>query len=91
MKKVTKIAVLPLAKIQAVITGILYLVIGAVVNIIGMGKPDVVSEFGLPPGIIGVLGFAVTGIVLGFVLGALVAWIYNTIAPKVGPIEIELK
>lgn len=91
MKTVTQIGVLSLAKVQAVITCLVYLIIGAVVNIIGARNPALVSDFGLPPGLMGIAGFALTGIIMGFVLGALVGWMYNLIAPKIGGIQVEIK
>jgi len=91
MKTVTRIGVLSLAKVQAGITCLMYLVAGIAVNAIGAMNPALVSDFGLQPGLAGIAGFALTGILIGFVLGALVGWIYNLVAPKIGGIQVEIK
>ena len=91
MKKVTKIGVMSLAKVQAAVMGIVYFLASAVVNVIGVKNPELAASIGIPSGIMGVVGSAISGILIGFVTGAVVALVYNMVAPKVGAIEIELK
>ena len=84
--------VMSLAKIQAAITCVMYLIVGIVMNLVRMVMPEVMPEAStIPPGLFGIIMLAISGLVLGFVTGALVAGIYNAIVPKVGGIQIELK
>lgn len=91
LKKITKIGVLSFAKIQAVLMGSLYLIISLVMNLVGRGNPEIVQQMGYSIGWGFVITYTLSGLIGGFIVGALLAYIYNIISPKVGAIEIELK
>ncbi len=91
MKTITKLDVVSLAKIQAVITGAMYLFVAIVSNIAATISPNVLANLGIPPGITGIIGAALSGLIAGFIAGAIIAWMYNLLAPKIGGIKIELK
>ena len=91
MKTITKLGVLSVAKIQALITGTLYLIMSIAANLVGMKNPELVQQAGLQIGWGTTLVYILTGLVAGFVLGAVVAYLYNMLSPKIGGIQIELK
>lgn len=92
MKEVTKIQVMSLAKIQALVGLALGLLFGILVNITGsfMGMAQQMGMQGqtgwqaliwLPA------GYAISGFLMGLVVG----WLYNLFAAKIGGIKIELR
>ena len=91
MKTVKKIGAMSLAKVQAIITGIMYFLVGIVMSLASMVSPEIMEGSAIPSGIMGVVGLTISGILLGFVTGLLLAGIYNYIVPKVGGVQIELK
>ena len=92
LKTINKIDVMSLAKMQAVITTALYLVVGIVMNLVRMVMPAVLPETAtIPPGLLGIIGLAISGLIVGFITGALLAAVYNAVVPSVGGIKIELK
>lgn len=91
MKTITKVGILSIAKIQSLVTGIIYLALGAIINILGRGSPELMQQAGLQTGIRALVTYTLTGFIGGFVAGAVIGLLYNLIAPKVGGIEIELK
>lgn len=91
MKTITKLGIMSIAKIQAIITGVLYFIMGVIATLVGMKNPELIQQAGLQAGWGSVLTYTVTGVIAGFVLGAAVAYIYNILAPKIGGIQIEIK
>jgi hypothetical protein len=70
---------------------------GAIISIpyaLFFGAAIGLSDSGLPFGsafpIFMIIGFPVIYGLLGFIFGALFAWVYNIVAKKTGGIEIEL-
>ncbi len=90
MKTIKKIDVMSLAKIQAVIVGAIYFLMGAGVSLLSGRYPGLGEQLGIPVGAIGVIGITLTGIIMGFIIGLVFALVYNLVAPKVGGIKIEL-
>ncbi len=91
LKTITKLGVLSIAKMQAVITGLLNLFISVVATVLARVSPDVVENAGLPVGGMGIITSTLAGLIVGFIVGALIAAIYNLISPSVGGIQVELK
>jgi|SRR3989344_5094561 len=97
MVVVKRIGVWSVAKLEAVlmaimglIFGVIYFVMSLIIGALGLGNGDAAS-FGLLAGL-GVLGIIFLPIfygLLGLVMGALSAWLYNVIAGWIGGIEIE--
>jgi hypothetical protein len=91
LKTITKVGIMSLAKIQALLTGALYLLMGLAATVVGMKNPELIQQAGLQAGGSAILTYTVTGVVGGFLLGLVGAYLYNIIAPKVGGIQLELK
>ncbi|MBN2112068.1 hypothetical protein JW707_03120 [Candidatus Woesearchaeota archaeon] len=91
MKTITKIGVMSVAKIQALLTGVMYLLMGLVATIVGIRNPEIIQQAGLQAGWGYVLTYTITGLVGGFILGLVIAYLYNLLAPKIGGIQIEIK
>lgn len=92
MKEIKEIGIMSLAKMQAllmgiigVLAGIIYLLIGVIMAAVS-GEPMMAFIF-LMIGIFMPVGYAA----MGFLMGALMSWIYNILAKKIGGIQIELK
>jgi len=79
------------AKIQALITGALYLIMAVVANIVGIKSPEIIEAAGVQIGVKALISYVLAGFIGGFVIGAIIAYLYNLIAPKVGGIKIVLK
>lgn len=79
------------AKIEAIITGTIYFVMAVMANLIGMKSPGIMGDAGIQLGIGALISYTIAGIIGGFIIGALIAYLYNLIAPKVGGVQIELK
>jgi hypothetical protein len=79
------------AKIQALITGALYLLMGVIANIIGLKNPELIMGVGIQLGINALITYTLAGLIGGFVIGALIAYLYNLLAPRIGGIQIELR
>ena len=92
-KIIHKMGVLSVAKIYAIIMAIVGFIIGIFYAILGA----VTVSSGAPPDVfagLGVIAIIVVPIIygiMGFVLGALSAWLYNLLSKWIGGIEIELK
>ncbi len=90
--RIQKVGVMSTAKLHAFILTILALIMGIIYALffgISMGV-----QFGAGAGLLAaaaclILLPIIYG-VMGFVLGALMAWIYNIAARKIGGLEIEL-
>ncbi len=90
MKTIKKIDVMSLAKIQAVIVGAIYFLMGAGVSLLSGRYPGLGEQLGIPVGLMGFVGVTITGLIMGFIVGVVVALVYNLVAPKVGGIKIEI-
>ena len=91
MKTITKIGVMSIAKLQAVITGAAYLIMSLLANIVGLKNPEIIQSAGIQTGISALASYTLSGIIGGFVIGALIACLYNTLAPKLGGVQVEIK
>ena len=92
MTKIRTIRVFSAAKVNALLYGILGLLI-APFMLLGPGLAMIGGEK-RSPGLAGVIGFAAIApvfyAVIGFVAGAVMAFVYNAISHSVGGIEVEL-
>ena len=94
MNIVKKIGVLSLAKIQGIIGAVMGILVGIMFAFMGMVNALLGTE-GAGLGV--VLSFSMIILapimygVMGFVSGAIVAWIYNVCADRIGGLEIDLK
>ena len=89
--EIKKMGVLSLAKIYTVIMAIFGLILGAIFTIISLMVSSAANVEGL--GGYGVASIIILPIfygVIGFVSGALGAWIYNVAAKTIGGVQIEL-
>lgn len=92
MTKIRTIRVFSAAKVNALLYGILGLLI-APFMLLGPGLAMIGGEK-RSPGLAGIIGFAAIAPVfyaaIGFVAGAVMAFVYNAISHSVGGIEVEL-
>ena len=87
-----KIGVLSLAKLHGILIAVFGLIVGLIYGFLGV-------IFGLVSGSIGIAGLGIASIiflpimygVFGFVIGALMAFLYNLVAGWVGGIEMEFE
>ncbi len=91
MKTITKVGVMSVAKIQAIVMGVLYLILGILATTLAGMSPESVAGLGIPTGVSGIVRLTIEGLITGFLVGAVIALLYNVIAPKVGGVQIELK
>ena len=98
MVEITKIGVMPFAKMLAAIYVGIGLLIGlfvAVLALFGAALPSSGTSFpglfGLMFGVGAVIFFPIMYGIMGLVIGALMALLYNFIAPKIGGIKLETK
>lgn len=93
MTKIKRIGVLSLAKLQAGIMAFSGLIIGAFYAIIGAVFGVVGDSFGIGTGLglLAIVVFPILYAILGFISGALIAFVYNLIAGRVGGVEVELE
>ncbi len=91
MKTISRIGVMSLAKVQAAITGVMYFILAVALQILGKLQPDFAAQAGVASGVKGIITITLSGIAGGFVLGLLVAGLYNLLAPKIGGLQVELK
>lgn len=92
MQKLNKIGVLSLAKINAVIGAILGLIWGIFAAILGttiavLGGLGALAGLGLWS----IIVFPIIYALVGFVGGAIGAFLYNLVAGWIGGVEVELK
>ena len=87
-----KIGILSVAKVQAILMIVVGLVLGIFYAIVAasIDKTQYTSEPIVMLGWWSILIMPVFYGILGFILGAIGAWLYNIVAKKVGGIEIEL-
>ncbi len=91
-KEIKKIGVLSLAKIYAVITAIFGLIIGIIYAVVGTaasvsGEAGVLAALGIGSIIVMPIVYGI----IGFISGAIGAWLYNLVANWIGGIELDLK
>lgn len=92
MVKLKKINVISLAKIYGVLTSIMGLILGLFITILNLTLP-------LPTGTIGyswvgmgaVIFFPIFYGIIGFVAGAMSAWLYNLVSKYIGALELDLE
>jgi uncharacterized protein YacL len=90
--EITKIKVLSAAKIFGILNAIVGLILGLVIGLMalaGVGQAE-----GSPTAIFGVGAIVILPIlygVMGFISGALMSFVYNLIAGKIGGLVIETK
>jgi hypothetical protein len=89
MYEIRKIKVLPLAKFGAIFGGlavVIFLVFIFIVNytLNGYYYNSFASDFAQPLMFIGI------AVLIGFVFGAILAAIYNLLAPSIGGVEMEI-
>jgi hypothetical protein len=98
MRIVSKVGILSFAKIQACMMFIfgllfgglyaaLFLIIG-IVTVSGGKEREGYVQIGMA--VFFAIGFPIIYTIMGFVLGALAAFVYNIAARKIGGIELEL-
>lgn len=92
MQKIKKLGVLSVAKLQAVIMavvglfiGVIYALLSPIMRTVGAGG------VGADLGPIAIIILPIFYGILGFVFGALGAWLYNLFAKWLGGIEVELE
>ena len=91
IKSINPLSVAKLCGLMYVIIG---LVLGLIVGLVSLPSTLIVNVTGVPTILIGIffgLLLALFYGVLGFLIGAASAWLYNKVADKIGGIEIELK
>jgi len=88
-----RIGVLSLAKIYAVLMGVVGFVIGVVYTIMGSVLSAVTQQpgIGIGMGVLGIIVMPVLYAVLGFISGAVGAWVYNLVAGWIGGLELEFE
>jgi hypothetical protein len=97
MKKIKRVGILSLAKFQAVMMGAVGLVIGLMAYLVQAlllgGTPAEAPEAQLAAafGPMAIILFPVAYGIMGFIVGAVGAALYNLIAKWLGGIEIEIK
>lgn len=97
MQRIMRIGPLSLAKIQGVmflviglIFGVLYGVIMGVAGAVTMAAGEEEGAMFLILGAVSLFGFPILYAVMGFLMGALMAWAYNLAARHIGGLEVVL-
>jgi hypothetical protein len=99
MQEIKKIGVLSLAKIEGALGAIIGFIAGLIVAAIGtafwgfagMAEAGVPRGMGALFGVAAIILFPILYGILGFIGGAIVAFLYNVVAGVVGGVEIELE
>lgn len=94
MKILTKIDVMSTAKIYAIMMAIFGLVMGIMLAIMNYFLPTATIEPEVayfPFGWSAIIIFPIMYGIMGFLTGALMAWLYNTLSAKIGGIKLEIK
>ena len=93
-----KIGVMSVARVYAVIMAIFGLVVGLFAALflvpIGMMMEEFVpfaAGMSAGLGLLSIVVFPIMYGIMGFVMGAVCAWIYNIVASKIGGIELTIK
>ena len=93
MKEIKRLDVVSVATILGVLYAILGLIFGIIFAIVGtatMGIADLPSGLGLFFGAGAIIFLPIFYGILGFIVGAIVAFFYNIIAGRIGGIKMEL-
>ena len=89
--EIKKLGILSVAKIYAITMAIFGLIFGAIVTIISLAVSSVVQGEGFGGyGAASIILLPIFYGVLGFVSGAIGAWIYNIVAKSIGGIQMDL-
>ncbi len=93
MAQLKRFGVMSVARLYAVLMAVAGFIVGlfmAIISLIsGMAANSAVLGFGL--GLASIIVFPIIYAVLGFVCGAIGAFLYNVIAGKIGGIEIDFE
>jgi len=87
MKEIKKIGILSLAKIQTTlmfVVGLLFILITVITNALMPITQRVAITWQI-------LLIPVIYAIIGFIMGVLIAWVYNIFAANFGGVEIDLK
>ncbi len=93
MQEIKKMGVLSVAKIEAVLCAVAGFIVGIIIALVGtamMGMMQTPRAFGLYFGVASIIILPIVYGILGFIVGAIVAFLYNIVAGAIGGIEIEL-
>ena len=98
MQKLKRVGVLSVAKIQSAVMGVIGLIAGLIGGAIWAVTGIIAIVGGTKAGFM-MLVLAVAAVILaplfyaalGFVFGALWAWVYDVVAGRIGGIELELE
>lgn len=99
MQELKKIGVFSLAKIEAVLGAVIGFIVGIIWALIArvfmgfaeMARAPVSREFGMFFGVAAIVILPLLYAVIGFIGGAIVAFLYNVISGWIGGIEVELE
>lgn len=93
MKTLTKIDVMSTAKIYALMMTVFGLLLGAIVAIMNyfLSSTVVEPQSAYKMGWSAIIIFPIMYGLMGFLTGALMAWLYNKLAVKIGGIKLEIK
>jgi ABC-type xylose transport system permease subunit len=98
MQRIQRIGVISLAKIQGLLFllfgllfGLLYGVIVSIVGIVAAATGEKEALILVIAGVACIIGFPLLYGGMGFVMGALMAWLYNLVARRFGGLEIDLE
>ena len=93
MQTIRRVGVLSVAKIAGAIYGVLGLIFAPFFLLVGlaaMASGEKEAAFGAAFGIVFAVLMPVFYAVMGFLFGALAAWLYNVLSKWTGGIEVEL-
>lgn len=93
MKRLTRIDVMSTAKIYALMMAVFGLLLGAMLAIMNYFLPTaaIEPEATYKLGWSAIVIFPIIYGLMGFLSGALMAWLYNLLAAKMGGIKLEIK
>ena len=89
MQKIKKIGVLSLAKIFGLLYALIGLILGALFAVLSLFGFSA-EETGLFFGVASIIIFPILYGIMGFVGGLITAFFYNSVASKIGGLEVEL-
>lgn len=89
-----KVGVLSVAKIYAIITAVTGLLVGIIFSVIGFVVQTLTPVAEVTTGFLALGAFNIIAMpilygLMGFVFGALGAWLYNVLAKGIGGVELE--
>jgi hypothetical protein len=88
-----KIDILSVAKLEGLLLAIVGLIIGIVVAIVSVtvGFAASLGSMGAGYGVLAIIIMPIYMGIMGFVAGAIMAFLYNTVAERIGGIKIEFE